>query len=223
MKDEWVNRRPAQPIGARVAEATYRGEGGVPVVEQATLDIRAGSFVCITGESGSGKTTLTRVMAGDLRPTSGDVLLDDVSTTSMSRRRLHDAFSYVGADSSVLNITIRDILLLASPHAKDGELWNALSCASFAEEARALPDELGTLIGERGMKLSGGQRQRLLLARALLLDRSAMLLDEATSQVDPRADLEIPELSQAAAWYEDGDHDRASPRLRQSRGSHRRA
>ncbi len=189
--DEWVGRRPATPIRVKVAEATYRGEGGVPVVDQATLDIRAGAFVCITGASGSGKTTLTRLMAGDLRPTSGDVLLDDVPTAAMSRRHLHDAFACVGDDSSVLNITIRDNLLLASPRARDGELWTALASASFAEEVRALPDGLGTLIGERGVKLSGGQRQRLLLARALLLDRSGLLLDEATSQVDPRADLEI--------------------------------
>ena len=192
--DEWVDRRPAKPVGVRMSEATYHGEGGVPVVEQATLDIRAGAFVCITGASGSGKTTLTRLMAGDLRPTSGDVLLDDVSTAAMSRRHLHDAFACVGDDSSVLNITIRDNLLLASPRARDDELWQALASASFAEEVRALPDGLGTLIGERGMKLSGGQRQRLLLARALLLDRSGLLLDEATAQVDPRADLEIQDF-----------------------------
>ena len=189
--DEWIGQRSAKPVSVRVAEATFRGEGGVPVVERATVDIRAGAFVCIAGESGSGKTTLTRLIAGELEPASGDVLLDDVPTTSLSRRVLQDSFAWVGDDSSVLNITIRDNLLLASPRAPDGELWTALARASFEEEVRSLPDGLSTLIGERGMKLSGGQRQRLLLARALLLDRAGLLLDEATSQVDPRADLTI--------------------------------
>ncbi len=189
--DEWIGQRSAKPVSVRVAEATFRGEGGVPVVERATVDIRAGAFVCIAGESGSGKTTLTRLIAGELEPASGDVLLDDVPTTSLSRRVLHDSFAWVGDDSSVLNITIRDNLLLASPRAPDGELWKALARASFEDEVRSLPDGLSTLIGERGMKLSGGQRQRLLLARALLLDRAGLLLDEATSQVDPRADLTI--------------------------------
>lgn len=142
-------------------------------------------------ESGSGKTALTRLIAGELEPASGEVLLDGVPTTSLSRRVLQDSFAWVGDDSSVLNITIRDNLLLASPRAPDGELWKALARASFEEEVRSLPDGLSTLIGERGMKLSGGQRQRLLLARALLLDRAGLLLDEATSQVDPRADLKI--------------------------------
>ena len=190
-KAEWIRRPFTAPIGVQVSHATYQGERAEPVVDRATLDIRAGAFVCLVGESGSGKTTLTRLIAGELQPTTGTVLLDDISTTAMPRRLIHDAFARIGDDSALLNVTIRDNLLLARPGAPDSELWKALDSASFVQEVRALPDGLSTLIGERGIKLSGGQRQRLLLARALLLDRPVALLDEATSQVDSRADQEI--------------------------------
>ena len=188
---EWGERGPARPVSVTVSGATYLGEGRAPVVDRATLAIPAGAFVCIAGESGSGKTTLIRLIAGDLRPAAGSVLLDGVPATAVPPRALRDTFARVGDDSAVLNISIRDNLLLAAPGAADGELWEALATASFDREIRALPGGLDTLIGERGMKLSGGQRQRLLLARALLLDRAGLLLDEATSQVDPRADQEI--------------------------------
>ena len=188
---EWVARGPARPVSVAVSDATYLGEHRGPVVDRATLRIPAGAFVCMTGPSGSGKTTLTRLIAGDLRPAAGSVRLDGVPTTAMPPRALRDTFARVGDDSAVLNISIRDNLLLAAPGAADGDLWEALAAASFEREIRSLPNGLDTLIGERGMKLSGGQRQRLLVARALLLDRAGLLLDEATSQVDPRADQAI--------------------------------
>lgn len=188
---EWGARGPARPVSVAVSGAAYFGEHGAPVVDRATLKIPAGAFVCMTGPSGGGKTTLTRLIAGDLAPAAGSVLLDGVPTTAMPPRALRDTFARVGDDSAVLNISIRDNLLLAAPGASDGDLWKALAAAAFERELRSLPGGLDTLIGERGMKLSGGQRQRLLVARALLLDRAVLLLDEATSQVDPRADQEI--------------------------------
>lgn len=93
----------------------------------------------MTGPSGGGKTTLTRLIAGDLAPAAGSVLLDGVPTTAMPPRALRDTFARVGDDSAVLNISIRDNLLLAAPGASDGDLWKALAAAAFEREIRSLP------------------------------------------------------------------------------------
>ena len=131
------------------------------------------------------------MLAGELAADSGSVLVDGEPIQSLSERERFDTFAYVGDDSTVLNISVRENLLLAEAALPDHELRRALGIVAMEEEVEAMDDGLDTLIGERGTKLSGGQRQRLLLARAILSDRPILVLDEATSQVDPRTDARV--------------------------------
>ncbi len=169
---------PGRPAGARI-------------LDRIDLSVPGNALLAIVGESGSGKTTLARVLAGEIAADSGSVLVGGAPVRSLSERERFDTFAYVGDDSAVLNISVRENLLLADAALPDGELRRALSAVALEEEIDAMDHGLDTPIGELGAKLSGGQRQRLLLARAILSDRPILLLDEATSQVDPRTDARV--------------------------------
>ena len=164
---------------------------GARILDRIDLSVPANASLAIVGESGSGKTTLARVLAGELAAERGSVLVGGAPVGSLSERERFDTFAYVGDDGAVLNISVRENLLLANAALPDGALRRALGVVALQEEIDALEHGLDTLIGERGAKLSGGQRQRLLLARAILADRPILLLDEATSQVDPRTDAKV--------------------------------
>ena len=164
---------------------------GARILDRIDLAVPAHALLAIVGESGSGKTTLARVLAGELAAERGSVLVGSAPVGSLSERERFDTFAYVGDDGAVLNISVRENLLLANAALPDGALRRALGVVALQEEIDALEHGLDTLIGERGAKLSGGQRQRLLLARAILADRPILLLDEATSQVDPRTDAKV--------------------------------
>ncbi|MDD9985623.1 MAG: ABC transporter ATP-binding protein [Spirochaetaceae bacterium] len=175
-------------FGKRLPTEARTGE---PILDRIDLSVPGNAFLSIVGESGSGKTTLARVLSGELAADSGSVLVGGAPIQSLSERERFDTFAYVGDDSTVLNISVRENLLLADAALRDQELRRALEIVVMNDEVEAMDDGLDTLIGERGTKLSGGQRQRLLLARAILSDRPILMLDEATSQVDPRTDARV--------------------------------
>ena len=180
-------------FGERLASGS-RTRG--PILDRIDLSVPGNAFLSIVGESGSGKTTLARVLAGELAADSGSVLVDGAPIQSLSERERFETFAYVGDDSTVLNISVRENLLLADAALRDDELRRALGIVVMNDEVEAMDHGLDTLIGERGTKLSGGQRQRLLLARAILSDRPILMLDEATSQVDPRTDARVHDALQ---------------------------
>lgn len=191
-----TSRRRSEPpsIVARQVSFGERLDAGrwrERILDRIDLSVPANASLAIVGESGSGKTTLARVLAGELAAERGSVLVGSAPVGSLSERERFDTFAYVGDDGAVLNISVRENLLLANAALPDGALRRALGVVALQEEIDALEHGLDTLIGERGAKLSGGQRQRLLLARAILADRPILLLDEATSQVDPRTDAKV--------------------------------
>lgn len=157
------------------------------------LDVHAGKITTISGPSGAGKSTLADVLLGLLEPTSGAVLVDGVPLDRSNRRRWRSSCAYVPQDPYLFHDTVRANVAWARPHANDRDVWRALHRAAAADFVAELPQGLDTVVGDRGGRLAGGERQRIVLARALLLNPTLLVLDEATSQLDTRTEQRVVE------------------------------
>ncbi|WP_380168259.1 ABC transporter ATP-binding protein [Jannaschia sp. R86511] len=159
------------------------------------LHVPRGSTVAVVGSTGSGKSTLTTVLVRLVDPVAGRVLLDGTDVRDVAAGGLAGTVAYVPQSTFVFDDTIRGNITLGledGPLAVgDDEVWAALRAARAEAFVRALPDGLDTRVGERGASLSGGQRQRLAIARALVRRPSVLVLDDATSAVDPTVEQQI--------------------------------
>ncbi|WP_370195214.1 thiol reductant ABC exporter subunit CydD [Nocardioides sp.] len=164
---------PHQPL--TVTDLTVLRPGRtVPVLGDLSLTIAPRGVTALTGPSGCGKSTLLAVLAGLLEPTSGGVAAP-----------AQEDIAWLPQRPGFVDGTVADNLRLGRPDADDEELWEALSQVALAERVRALPEGLGTPVGEDGAGLSAGERARLALARAVVSDRPWVLLDEPTAHLDP--------------------------------------
>jgi ATP-binding cassette subfamily C protein CydC len=169
----------------RVRDLSFRYEGRPgPALDGLTATVPAGSLAVVEGPSGSGKSTLLRLMARELAPERGEVLVGDTPVSAISEKSFRERLVFVSQDEHVFDATIRENLLLAQPGATDGDLRAALDAVDLTEFAEGLEDGLETGVGSHGHELSGGQRRRLCVARALLRRPNVLLLDEPTSGVD---------------------------------------
>jgi ABC-type multidrug transport system fused ATPase/permease subunit len=168
---------------------TYE-ESEVPVLWHLSFDFKPGTCTAVLGETGAGKTTLVRLILALMQPTGGHVEIYDEDRQTAITPQHRCNMVYVSQGNTLLSGTIRDNLLLASPHATDEELWQALrmACAEFVAD---LPQQLDTVCSESGGGLSEGQAQRIAIARALLRNRPIMLFDEATSALDPETEQRL--------------------------------
>ncbi len=154
-----------------------------PAVAQASMTIRKGECVMISGASGGGKSTLADVLAGLLLPDSGALVIDGKALPASDRAAWRRAVAYVQQDPVLFHASIADNLRWVVPEASDAQL-NAALASAHAGFVFDLPLGIETPVGDNGHQLSGGERQRVALARALLRDPQLLLLDEATSAVD---------------------------------------
>lgn len=168
-----------------------------PALANATLAIAPGSSVALVGRSGAGKSTMADVILGVLEPDEGTARLGDMSP-SRSVRAWPGAVAYVPQEVVLANDSIRANVALGLPaEAIDDDLvWEALRRAHFADDLLRNGDDLGTIVGERGMRLSGGQRQRLGIARALYTRPRLLVLDEATSALDAETEQAVTQMIQ---------------------------
>ncbi len=143
-----------------------------------------GQTIALVGATGSGKSTLLNLLSRFYEPTSGRILLDGVPISEISKEWLRDQTGFVTQEPFLFNTTLRDNLNLAKTQATDEELWEVLEMANAAAFIRELPEQLDTVVGERGIRFSGGEKQRISIARALLKNPPLLLLDEATSALD---------------------------------------
>ncbi|KAI4453119.1 atp-dependent permease mdl1 mitochondrial [Holotrichia oblita] len=158
------------------------------VLHNVNLSIKVGERIAIVGKSGSGKTTLSRLMLNLYEPNIGTVMLDGVALNELDKQSFHHIIGHVAQEPYLLNLSIRDNLLMADSNASDVQLDEVCKMAQIYDFINSLPEKYDTLIGERGIKLSGGQKQRLAIARALLANTSILIFDEATSALDYEAE-----------------------------------
>lgn len=163
----------------------------VPVLQGVSLKIPARTLTCLVGESGSGKSTITDLVMGLIRPDAGRVFVDGVDLTTLDLARWRHQIGYVPQENLLLHASVRLNLTLGDPGVDDEMAERALRAADAWGFVSALADGLETTVGERGTLLSGGQRQRILIARALLWRPRLLILDEATSSLDPESDRAI--------------------------------
>lgn len=160
------------------------GEGLRRVVNNFSLEVRAGESIAFVGRSGAGKTTLMKLLMRYYDVDSGYIRVDNQDIAYVTQRSLREFISLVPQQPELFHRSIRDNVAIARPDATEEEIVAALKKARAWEFARHLPNGLDTLVGERGVKLSGGEKQRIAIARAFLADRPILILDEATSALD---------------------------------------
>jgi len=163
---------------------------GPPVLHDVTFDVEPGRTVALVGPTGSGKSTLTNLLVRLVDPHSGEVLLDRVDLREVAAGGVAEAAAVVPQQTFLFDDTVRDNVTLGLD-VDDDAVWAALEVAQAARFVHALPAGLDTEVGERGTTLSGGQRQRLALARAVVRRPRLLVLDDATSAVDPKVEQAI--------------------------------
>jgi ATP-binding cassette subfamily B protein len=168
-------------------------KGAQPVLRDFELHVRPGESVAIVGATGSGKTTVARLIPRFYEVDAGRVLIDGVDVRDVKVANLRKSVGIVFEDTFLFSDSIRNNIAFADPAATQETIERAAFLAGAHEFISSLPEGYDTMIGERGFSLSGGQRQRIALARAILADPRVLILDDATSSVDPTKEHEIRE------------------------------
>ncbi|MET8472960.1 ABC transporter ATP-binding protein [Streptomyces sp. NPDC006422] len=160
---------------------------GVDVLRKVSLEVAPGTRLALVGPSGAGKSTLGRLLAGIYAPRAGQVTLGGAELSRMQAERVRSHVALVNQEHHVFVGSLRDNLRLARTGAEDAELWAALGAVDADGWARGLSDGLDTEVGSGGVALTPAQAQQIALARLVLADPHTLVLDEATSLLDPRA------------------------------------
>lgn len=168
-----------------------------PVLEHVSFRIGAGERVAIVGKVGSGKTTLQKMIMGLYRPGSGSIRIDGIDIQQIDPAELRRHIGYVPQDPVLFYGTMRQNIVMRSPHAHDASIAAAAEAAGLSGFINGHPLGFDMIIGERGETLSGGQRQAVTLARALLETPPMLLLDEPTGQMDQSSEAHIRQTLQS--------------------------
>mmetsp|Transcript_47908 Transcript_47908/g.124377 ORF Transcript_47908/g.124377 Transcript_47908/m.124377 type:complete len:1323 (-) Transcript_47908:3301-7269(-) len=162
----------------------YPSRPTVTVLNGLNLTIPKGKTVALVGHSGCGKSTTVSLVQRFYDPLSGTVSFDGHNVKSLNVKWLRNQFGFVGQEPVLFATSIRENIRFAKEDASDAEIEKALRIANAETFVQSFPDQLDTLVGERGVQMSGGQKQRIAIARAVVRDPKVMLLDEATSALD---------------------------------------
>jgi ATP-binding cassette subfamily C protein CydCD len=176
-----------------IKDVSYMYSNNRPALKKVSFEIPAGKMTALMGESGSGKTTLTWLLLQFLRPQSGDILVNGLRLSEIPAQQWRDDLAWVSQNPYLFNDTIAANIKLARPGATEVDIQNAARLAHADEFINHLPEGYSTQIGERGARLSAGEAQRIALARAFLKDAPLLILDEATSHLDPETDSLLKE------------------------------
>jgi ATP-binding cassette subfamily B protein len=185
----------AQPVGAvsfdNVQFGYDIGHSEITVLNGLSLTIQPGESVAIVGATGSGKSTITRLLLRFYDPQSGSITLDGVDLRELTLSDLRRAVGVVFEDTLLFNDTVSANVAFAKPEIEQEIVVRAAKLAGAHDFIMQLPQQYDTVLGERGFSLSGGQRQRIAIARAIVADSRVLVLDDATSAVDPTKEHEI--------------------------------
>ncbi|MGA7690368.1 MAG: ABC transporter ATP-binding protein [Jiangellales bacterium] len=180
------------PVTARTSGLSYAYDDDRDVLRGLELAVAPGKVLAVVGSTGVGKSTLVSLLVRLVDPSAGAVALDDVDARNLAAGVIPGASSVVLQQAFLFDDTVRGNVTLGADMS-DEQVWQALRLAQADGFVSALPATLDTQIGERGTSLSGGQRQRLALARAIVRRPRLLVLDDATSAVDPEVEQRILE------------------------------
>jgi ATP-binding cassette subfamily B protein len=165
-------------------------KGDKPILKDVSFEAKPGTRTAIIGPTAAGKTQLLYILTGLATPTAGTVLYDGVNIDEYNKQSLYSQIGFVFQDSILFNLTLRENIAFSNTVSDEG-LKKAIDTAELGDFVDALPDQLDTVVSERGTSLSGGQKQRVMLARALSLNPKILLLDDFTARVDVQTEKKI--------------------------------
>jgi len=199
-----MNEKPEKRDAAAKALAVKKGQieyrnvdfsyaTNKQVLHDISFTLPAGKKLALVGESGGGKTTISNLLMRLYEPNSGEVLIDDQPVTGVTRSSVRANIATVFQEAPLFSGTVRENITYGRPDATDKDIEAAAKMANAHEFIVKFPDGYDTEIGERGIRLSGGQKQRIAIARAILKDAPILILDEATSSLDSKAEKVVQE------------------------------
>jgi ABC-type multidrug transport system fused ATPase/permease subunit len=182
---------PPGPIGVRYTGVRFAYPSGPEVLTDIDLEIPAQTRVAVVGETGSGKTTFAKLLTRLMDPTSGQVLVGGVPLTEVPFGSLRSRVVMVPQDGFLFDESVADNVRYGRPDATDDEIVAAFGALGLGDWLAGLPDGVLTRVGQRGEALSVGERQLVAIARAYIGDPDVLVLDEATSAVDPATEVRL--------------------------------
>lgn len=184
-----------KPVRGAVEFSEVKFSYGDDIATLKGVNMRAepGEMIALVGHTGAGKSTIINLLTRFYEADSGVIRVDGQDISEAKKGSLRDAMGYVTQESFLFNCSVRENLSIAREDATEEEMWEVLRAANAESFVRALPNQLDTSVGERGVKLSVGEKQRIAIARVILKNPPILLLDEATASVDTETEKLIQE------------------------------
>lgn len=172
-------------------EATFAYGDGPPVVSRVSFTLRAGELAALAGANGVGKTTVISAIPRFIEPTAGALLINGIDARRLGLSALRRRVGFVFQQEALFSRSIADNIRYGAPDASDAMISEAARMAGAAEFIEQLPHGYATMLGRRGARLSVGQKQRIAIARALIRERDALVLDEPTAPLDAASEADL--------------------------------
>lgn len=174
-------------------QVTFSYGENIATLKGVSLEAKPGEMIALVGHTGAGKSTIINLLTRFYESDDGKIRVDGQDISELRKSSLRDAMGYVTQESFLFNCSVRENLALAREDASEEEMWEVLRAANAESFVKALPSQLDTKVGERGVKLSVGEKQRIAIARVILKNPPILLLDEATASVDTETEKLIQE------------------------------